>query len=99
MWHGVGFGDTRARRNATVQRLWRQQVMEKTLGYGSLQKYCAVSGSSEHAELADIAAPWSNDLFIIPPQFLTVAGLLLALVVVALLGGRQPRHCTYEAVP
>ena len=99
MWHGVGFGDTRAHRNATVQRLWRQHVMEKTLGYGSLQKYCAVSSSSQHPELADIAAPWSNDLFIIPPQFLIIAGLLLALVVVALLGRRRRQHRPYEVVP
>ena len=41
MWYGVGFGDTRVVKNATIMQLWRSHVLARTMGYGSLETYCA----------------------------------------------------------
>ena len=44
MWEGVGFGDTRVVKNATVLQLWRSEVLKRTVGYGSLEAYCGGKG-------------------------------------------------------
>ena len=40
MWNGVGFGDARIVKNATILQLWRSAVLTRTVGYGSLETYC-----------------------------------------------------------
>jgi hypothetical protein len=43
MWHNVGFGDTRVFSGTTPTfiKYWQTNVLNRTLGYGSLSKYCS----------------------------------------------------------